>query len=76
MVMKNLTTRVIRVAIAQFAPAYHNKTASLTKALEFVRKAASEGAALIAFGAIRIVSIQPGGRCSDGRGIQPKREEE
>ena len=38
------------MAIAQFAPVYHNKTASLTKALELVRDAASAGAALIAFG--------------------------
>jgi nitrilase len=50
MAMKNPTTRVIRVAIAQFAPVYHNKAASLTKALELVRDAASKGAALIAFG--------------------------
>ena len=50
MAMKNPTTRVIRVAIAQFAPVYLNKTASLTRALELVRDAASEGAALIAFG--------------------------
>lgn len=42
--------RVIRVAIAQFAPVYYNKAASLTKALELVRDAASQGAALIAFG--------------------------
>jgi nitrilase len=48
--MKNPTNRVIRLAIAQFAPVYHNKTASLTQALELVRDAASQGAALIAFG--------------------------
>lgn len=48
--MENPTSRVIRVAIAQFAPVYHNKTASLTKALELVQDAASAGAALIAFG--------------------------
>jgi nitrilase len=48
--MKSPTDRVTRVAIAQFAPVYHNKTASLTKALELLRDAASQGAALIAFG--------------------------
>ena len=50
MAMKSSTGRVTRVAIAQFAPVYHNKTASLTKALELVQGAASRGAALIAFG--------------------------
>src|SRR5260370_221022 len=50
MAMKSPTDRVTRVAIAQFAPVYHNKTASLTKALEILRDAASRGAALIAFG--------------------------
>jgi len=50
MAMKDPTYRVIRVAIAQVAPVYYNKTASLTKALELVRSAASQGAALIAFG--------------------------
>ena len=41
---------MIRVAIAQAAPIYHNKAASLTKALELIRKAAELGAGLIAFG--------------------------
>jgi predicted amidohydrolase len=50
MAMKSPTDRFTRVAIAQFAPVYHNKTASLTTALELVRDAASRGAALIAFG--------------------------
>jgi predicted amidohydrolase len=48
--MKDPTARVIRVAIAQVAPVYYNKSASLTKALEVVRDAASQGAGLIAFG--------------------------
>lgn len=38
------------MAIAQFAPVYHNRAASLTKTLDLVRDAASKGAALIAFG--------------------------
>src|SRR6201987_4343956 len=50
MAMKSPTDRVTRVAIAQFAPVYHDKTASLAKALELLRDAASQGAALIAFG--------------------------
>jgi predicted amidohydrolase len=41
---------VIRVAIAQVAPVYQNKTASLAKALELIRRAANQGARLIAFG--------------------------
>jgi predicted amidohydrolase len=41
---------IIRVAIAQAAPVYHNKTASLAKALGLIRTAASQGAGLIAFG--------------------------
>src|ERR1700758_505553 len=49
MAMKGSTDRVT-VAIAQFAPVYHNKAASLTRALELVRDAASRGAALIVFG--------------------------
>jgi len=48
--MKDPAARVIRVAIAQVAPVYHNKSASLAKALDVVRDAASQGAALIAFG--------------------------
>src|SRR5580704_14269135 len=48
--MTNSTDRVTRVAIAQFAPVYHNKTASLTIALELIRDAAGRGAVLIAFG--------------------------
>jgi len=48
--MKDRAVRVIRVAIAQVAPVYYDKSASLTKALEVVRDAASQGAALIAFG--------------------------
>src|ERR1700751_2422694 len=48
--MKNPRSRAIRVAIAQLAPVYHNKAASLAKALEVVRDAAGQGAGLIAFG--------------------------
>ena len=44
------SSSIIRVAIAQAAPVYHNKTASLAKALELIRRAASQGATLIAFG--------------------------
>lgn len=40
----------IRVALAQFAPIYHNKQATLTTALDLVQQAASKGAQLIAFG--------------------------
>src|SRR5579863_398661 len=50
MPMKDPTARVIRVAIAQVAPVYYNKSASLTKALEVVRDAATQGVGLIAFG--------------------------
>jgi nitrilase len=48
--MKSPTDRIARIAIAQIAPVYHNKTASLTMALELVRDATSRGAVLIAFG--------------------------
>jgi hypothetical protein len=60
MAMKNPTDRVTRVAIAQFAPVYHNKAASLTTALELVRDAASRGAALIAFGETWLPGYPPG----------------
>ncbi|HTD96406.1 MAG TPA: carbon-nitrogen hydrolase family protein [Edaphobacter sp.] len=40
----------IRVAIAQSAPVYHNKQASLTKALDLIQQASGKGAQLIAFG--------------------------
>ena len=51
--MVNVTvksTSIVRVAIAQAAPVYHNKAASLAKALELIQRAASQGATLIAFG--------------------------
>lgn len=41
---------IIPVALAQAAPVYHNKTASLEKALEPIRRASGQGARLIAFG--------------------------
>ncbi|MFY9940465.1 MAG: nitrilase-related carbon-nitrogen hydrolase [Silvibacterium sp.] len=44
------TTSIVCVAIAQAAPVYHNKTASLAKALELIRSVAKQGAGLIAFG--------------------------
>jgi nitrilase len=44
------STSIVRVAIAQAAPVYHNKAASLAKALELIQRAASQGATLIAFG--------------------------
>jgi nitrilase len=44
------STSIVRVAIAQPAPVYHNKAASLAKALELIQRAASQGATLIAFG--------------------------
>jgi nitrilase len=44
------STPIIRVAIAQAAPVYHNKAASLEMALELIRRASSQGARLIAFG--------------------------
>ncbi len=40
----------VRVAIAQSAPVYLNKRASLTKALALIQQAAESGARLIAFG--------------------------
>lgn len=40
----------VRVAIAQSAPAYLHKEASLAKALEIVQKAARQGVQLVAFG--------------------------
>ncbi len=40
----------VRVAIAQSAPVYLNKRASLTKALALIQQAAERGARLIAFG--------------------------
>jgi nitrilase len=40
----------VRVAIAQSAPVYLNKRASLTKALALIHQAAERGARLIAFG--------------------------
>ena len=46
----NRLTSTVRVAIAQAAPAYYNKTASLAKAIELIRRAANAGVALIAFG--------------------------
>src|SRR5258708_20660287 len=51
--MVNVTvksTSIVRVAIAQAAPVYHNKAASLAKALELIRRASEQGAGLIAFG--------------------------
>src|SRR6201987_2982438 len=44
------STSILRVAIAQAAPVYHKKAASLAKALELIQRAASQGATLIAFG--------------------------
>ena len=40
----------MRVAIAQAAPVYHNKSASIEKALELIRRASGQGAGSIAFG--------------------------
>jgi nitrilase len=40
----------VRVAISQSAPAYLQKEASLTKALNILQKASSQGAQLVAFG--------------------------
>jgi nitrilase len=40
----------IRVAISQSAPVYHNKQASLTKALDLIQQASDKGAQMIAFG--------------------------
>jgi nitrilase len=40
----------IRVAISQSAPVYHNKQASLTKALDLIQQASSAGAQLVVFG--------------------------
>jgi nitrilase len=48
--MKSSATRTIRVAIAQAAPVYYNKAASLAKALDLIKDAASQGASLVAFG--------------------------
>jgi nitrilase len=48
--MRSSAARTIRVAIAQAAPIYYNKTASLAKALDLIRDAASQRATLVAFG--------------------------
>jgi nitrilase len=48
--MKSSATRTIRVAIAQAAPVYYNKAASLAKALDLIKDAASQDASLVAFG--------------------------
>src|SRR5277367_4148166 len=45
-----LSPENIRVAIAQSAPVYHNKQATLAKALSLIQQASSQGAQLIAFG--------------------------
>src|SRR5271156_2397014 len=45
-----LQTNSIRVAICQSAPVYHNKQASLTKALDLIQQASSAGAQLVVFG--------------------------
>jgi len=42
--------RSLRVAIAQFAPVYHDKVRTLEKALDLIRDASAQGATLIAFG--------------------------
>lgn len=44
------TPRCFRVAIAQFAPVYLDKAASLTKAIRLLREAKKRGAQLVAFG--------------------------
>lgn len=44
------SSSIIRVAIAQAGPVYHNKSASLEKALELIRRASGQGARFIAFG--------------------------
>jgi nitrilase len=41
---------VFRVALAQSAPVYHNKQATLAKALDLIQQAADQGAKLLAFG--------------------------
>jgi predicted amidohydrolase len=43
-------SKQVRVAIAQSAPVYLDKHASLAKALDLIRQAAKRGAHLIAFG--------------------------
>ena len=45
-----LQPNTIRVAISQSAPVYHNKQASLARALDIIRQAAGSGAQLVAFG--------------------------
>jgi nitrilase len=47
---KGQHTRSLRAAIAQSSPVYHNKVKSLAKALDLIRDAAKQGAALIVFG--------------------------
>jgi nitrilase len=42
--------KVIRVAIAQIAPVYHDKQASLSKALGIIQEAAGKGVQLVVFG--------------------------
>src|SRR5216684_2548666 len=43
-------SQALRVAIAQFAPVYLDKTASLALALQIVQDAKKRGAELVAFG--------------------------
>ena len=43
-------SRQVRVAIAQSAPVYLDKHASLAKALDLIQQAAKRGAQLVAFG--------------------------
>ncbi len=43
-------SKQVRVAIAQSAPAYLDKRASLAKALDLIQQAAKRGAQLVAFG--------------------------
>ena len=45
-----LDSKRVRVAIAQFAPVYLDKRASLRKALNLIQQAAKSGARLVAFG--------------------------
>jgi nitrilase len=46
----DLDGRQVRIAIAQAAPVYLDKRASLTKAIELTREASKQGAMLVAFG--------------------------
>jgi len=60
-----IETRDFKVAIAQFAPVYLDKAASVVRAIQIIQDAKKRGAELVAFGETwRYGSIRPPSRCS------------